>query len=189
MKIIFPDTNGSFELFEKHLTAIIGNKKESMIDLCCCFAPITSKLNFKRRWFVDAIERTIPDQKCFIKADVLGDHPIFQEHYEIATCLDGIEHFKKDLGWELINRMKTIADKVIIFTPSDPWCIEGEDSERYHNDPESHKSLWSPDELPNWAHFVFPKYHSSLGIGAFFSWYCEDIEQDFLRVKKKLKLE
>lgn len=186
MRVDFPKVNGSFELFEQVLQAIIGPSRESLIDLCCCYAPVTTKFGFKKRWFVDVIHREITDQEHFVNTDVMGSHPIFEDHYQLATCLDGIEHLKKDQGQWLVNRMKNLADKAIIFTPADPWMMQPEGSIPYETDPESHKSLWSPEDFEGWASLVYPEYHPTLNIGAFFSWHCQDIENDFNRVKAEL---
>ncbi len=188
MIIKIPQVSGTYELFDKILNLIIGDSNRgSLIDLCCCHATCTHKLKFKTKKYIDIKERKLDgDQDNFIQADVLGNHPIFEQHYDICTCLDGIEHVTKEQGWFLLDRMKKIADKAIIFTPADAWMMEEIGSDKYINEPDSHKSLWNPKELDGWASIVYPHYHESLKIGAFFSWYCKDVNNDFERVNKEL---
>ena len=181
------DETGSFKMARTLLETIVHNQNDSLIDLCCCHGSLTCKLKFNSKVFIDIIPRNLDDTSCqkdFIQADVLGDNPVFDKHYSVAMCLDGIEHLKKEEGFQLVERMKNIADVSVIFTPSDAWMMESEQSDRYHNDPESHKSLWSPADLEGWASVLFPRYHESLGIGAFFSWYRHgaDMEADARRV-------
>lgn len=187
-KKIIIDLNGGDVLFTSLLTAMIGPMAgKTMIDLCCNNAPFTSRFPFADKCYVDIEPREIPEQHRFVQADVLGDHPKLLEHYDVALCLDGIEHIIKADGFKLVERMKKMSNKAILFTPLDPWMLEAEGSEKYLNDPKSHKCVWSPEDLPDWAHIVLPVYHPTLGIGAFFSWYCENLDQDFQRVRAELK--
>jgi hypothetical protein len=187
--IITLNNHGSYEIFTDILTTIMGNSLgTSLLDLCCNEATVTGKLPFNKKIFVDIEPRTLlyNQQKNFVETDALSDHTIFNDNYEVVTCLDGIEHVTREQGWKLIERMKKLGNKSIIFTPLDAWMMEVEGSERYLNDPKCHKSLWNPNDLPDWAHIVMPKYHPTLNIGAFFSWYCSDLEQDFIRVKNAI---
>lgn len=180
---------GSYEIFTDILVTLMGKSLgTSLIDLCCNEATVTGALPFRRKVFVDIEPRTLlhNQQENFVETDALGDHPVLQDKYKVATCLDGIEHVTREQGWKLIEKMQQLGEKSIIFTPLDAWMMEVEGSERYLTDPKCHKSLWNPVDLPGWGHIVMPRYHISLGIGAFFSWYAPDMEQDFLRVKNAI---
>lgn len=174
--------HGSFPLYEKVIRAIIGSKikEETLIDLCSCEATVTRNLEFKEKIYVDALDCwNIPNQMHnFIQADVLGDHKCFKKHYDIANCSDGIEHLVKEDGFKLIERMKAISDKQILFTPLGEHMVE-----TGNPDPKCHKSGWWPEDFEGFATIVAPDYHPTLGIGAFWAWRCENIERDFKRVE------
>lgn len=148
---------------------------------------------FTKRSLVTRKTRRSEEQKFFVQADILGDHPVLKEHYDFATCMDGIEHLTEQDGWTLLERMKQMADKIVLFTPLDPWCMNPADPS-----PESHKSLWNPEVLASgrfgidYASVVFPQYHKllttseGLPVGAFFFWWCRDLDEDFERVKSLL---
>lgn len=186
------NNNGSYELAINLINLMVNSNHESLIDLCCCHAEITGCLGFAARKYIDILPRQLrrqEEQQHYIQADILGDHKVFNQHWQVSTCLDGIEHVTKEQGYQLRDRMMHISDICIIFTPADAWMMEAIGSDRYYNDPESHKSLWSPDDFPGWSSIVFPKWHESLGIGAFWSWHNKnvDMEQDFVRVVGELQ--
>lgn len=178
--------NGSYEFYEEVINAIIGNNTEdkTFIDLCCCEATVTRKLKFKEKTYVDVLDCwEIPgEMDRFVQADVLGDHPIFNKKYDIANCSDGIEHLTRDDGFRLVERMKNISDKQILFTPLGNYMIE-----EGNPDPKCHKSGWFAEDFVGFASIVCPQYHPTLGVGAFWVWKCEDIEKDFARVKGILR--
>lgn len=161
-----------------------GINAKSMIDLCCNEATHTRRLPFREKVYVDILPRLIgPEQSMFVQADVLAEHAVFNRHYDVSLCLDGIEHVTKEQGHKLIERMKKISDRQVLFTPLHPWMMEPNNPS-----PESHKSLWGPADLPDWGHIVIPEYHKSLGIGAFFFWNCPNLDDDFEKVKKGLEV-
>ena len=179
MKKVVPGVQGCNDVFLGVLRAIIGPaESQSLIDLCCNLAPLTRTLGFGKRVYVDVLQRDLGEESPhFVQADVLGDHPVLQETYDVSVCLDGIEHLHKEQGEVLIQRMLHISKTRIIFTPLNPWMMEP------HNPhPETHKSLWTPEDLPDWASVIFPVYHPTLDIGAWFGWHCEDLEASFNRV-------
>lgn len=185
LKKISIDVDGSGEAWLAVVRSILQNSsQQSMIDLCCCEATMTKQLHFKKRVYVDVIERQIgAHQECFVQADVLGDHPVLQDHYDVSICSDGIEHITKAQGFQLVERMKAISNKQILFTPIDAWMM----TEETDTNPESHKSLWGPSDLPDFAHIVFPHYHPTLNIGAFFFWSGPDLDAEFVRVRNELE--
>lgn len=183
---------GNTERFLKVMRAIIGPgiREQSLIDLCCYHARAARELEFRERVFVDVGDHSREFAGLnFVQADVInGNHEVFNRHYDVATCLDGIEHVMKPDGALLLSRMGFMSKKAILFTPADPWMVE-----EHNPNPESHKCVWTPAELPEWAHVVFPDYHDTLtsdtgrkGVGAFFFWKCDDIAADFDRVRNEL---
>ena len=182
MKITLPGA-GNDQRFLAILNTIIGADRGSLIDLCCHHARLTQGLSFAQKTFVDVNDHSARVRAGrFVQADVVnGSHPVFAERYDVATCLDGIEHMHKPEGWQMLKRMDALAAKQILFTPLDPWSMDPDST-----DPEAHKCVWSPDELVGYASIVMPTYHPTLGIGAFFFWKCDDIRRDFERVREEL---
>jgi hypothetical protein len=159
----------------------------SFIDLCSYEARLTRRLPFADRTYVDISFRNLDnvgpgEQDKFVQADVLGDHPVFNRRYDVAICSDGIEHLTKEQGWKLLERMKQLADRQVLFTPLHAWMMDPTNPA-----PESHKSLWTPEDLPDWAHISVPEYHPTLGIGAFFFWNCPNLDEDWKRVAKNIR--
>jgi hypothetical protein len=187
MKLEFPGIVGSGELYLKVMKAICGDvNNKSMADLLCHRAPYTPLLGFKDRLYVDIQDRGLDhkeEQQYFIKSDIwsfLVENSNL--HCDVMICSDGIEHLPKQQGYDLALTMKLMSDKQIIFTPLGEYMISED------NNPDSHRSGWVPDDLPDWATIVFPDFHPALNTGAFFAWSCENIEQDFERVKNELQL-
>lgn len=184
MRITIPG-EGSFPLYEKVIYAILGDKmsEETFIDLCCCEATISRNFPYKEKTYVDALDCwQIPGQmNRFVQADVLGDHECFNRKYDVAFCSDGIEHLTKPQGFRLVERMKAISEKQVLFTPLGELSVETDNP-----DPRSHKSGWHPGDFPGFAAVVVPHYHPTLGVGAFWVWRCKDIDKDFDRVTKLL---
>jgi hypothetical protein len=157
----------------------LANK--NVIDLCCNEATVTRKIKSKHMVFVDVVDCGPGQFGEFHKIDVLSEHEIFTRHYDIALCLDGIEHIYKPQGFELLKRMEKISDKQILFTPL------GEDGvNALSTDPYDHKCGWYPEEIPGYASLSFPNYHGHFG--AFFFWKTKDIEADFERIKSSLHI-
>lgn len=190
MRIDYPNIEGTIEVYMQVLRAICGDTAgKSMIDLCCCTAPNTPKLGFEFRRYVDIIDRKLDhadEQQFFTKGDVL-DFMLYPNHYwpkfDVAICSDGIEHLTEYDGRRLLYMMEINSHKQIIFTPTtDLFGLNNDDT------PEAHRSVWSPDMMPGYASIVFPDFHRSWNGGAYFAWKCDDIEQDFERVKKLIQL-
>ena len=72
------------------------------------------------------------------------------------------------------------SEKAIIFTPLGDCNITDDDN------PDRHKSGWTPEDFKNDAVIVFPDFHKSMNQGAFFAWFCGNIKEDFERVKNEL---
>ena len=158
---------GSGELEKAIMMAICEPvKNKSMIDLMCHQAPITSGMGFKNTAYLDIQERGIDamvDRNNLIIADVLTYE--FKDHYDVAFCLDGIEHLNYQDGLKLLDIMGSIADINIIFTPLGELSTNPEDPH-----PDSHKFGWLPEHFNGWHTAVFPRWHPTLNAGAFFAW-------------------
>lgn len=180
MEIVINDTTANDQLFLRVLRTIIGPEPiHSRIDLCCNIARLTRYLPGQDKVYVDIVEHDLgSEQPYFVKADVREDHAVFNRHYDLATCTDGIEHLHANEGLDLIEKALKISDKCIFFTPLGYTRMEPGDPH-----PDMHRSLWSPKQFRDWGCITYPNYHSALGIGAFFFWHCKDIKKDFQRVK------
>lgn len=187
----YPGIEGNIEVYMKVLRAICGETQgKSMVDLCCAFAPNTPKLGFEKRAYVDVIDRVLDhkeEQQYFVHQNVFGyTHDIKKsnEIFDVAICSDGIEHLYHLKAIHLLDEMKKISYKQIIFTPLGELWLEKIPTDN----PEAHRSAWYPEMLPRWASIVFPDYHREWKVGAFFSWNCPDIEKDFERVINQIQL-
>lgn len=190
IKLEYPGIVGGGEVYLKVLKAICGDTAgKSMVDLLCHRAPYTPLLGFKDRVYVDVQDRGLDhkeEQKHFINSDVF-DFIMNQEcpRFDVSICSDGIEHLTRADGVQLLIWMKEKSDKQILFTPLGGLSIVND----LH--PDSHKSGWTPDHIDiymkgKFACIVFPDFHPTLNAGAFFFWHCNNIQQDFERVKNEL---
>lgn len=140
-----------------------------LLDLMCCEASQTRHLLFKKRTFVDIQARPLPLRTAdiFVQADVIDFFRMIDggREYDVITCLDGIEHLKKEYVILLEALARAHAHKAVIyFTPLGEYCIEDDDN------PDHHHSGWYPDwfETMGYTTIVFPNFHKGLGVGAFF---------------------
>lgn len=185
MKIEYPNIEGSGEIYLTVMKSICGDTTgKSMVDLMCYRAPYTPLLGFKERTYVDIQRRPLDfksEEEFFIHGDVIDFlKQIKTKRYDVSICSDGIEHLDRIMGVILWTRMSLCSKKQIGFTPLGPLNITND-----HN-PDSHRSSWLPGDLFGTASVVFPDFHKSIGHGAFFFWDCENIKEDFERVKKEL---
>jgi hypothetical protein len=180
MKLEFPNIHGNDTVYMDCLRAICGDTAgKSMVDLGCNLAPHTPLLGFADRMYVDILPRILDhreEQKYFVQQDIL----LFKrtDDKDVSIASDVIEHFTKENGFKLIEIMERISNRQILFTPLGDYMVD-----HVSTDPEGHHSGWYPEDFPGYASIVFPEYHPTLGVGAFFVWRCENIEADFERVK------
>lgn len=182
MQIVI-DKEGSAELYLQILKAICGDTSEkSMVDLGCFAAPNTAKLGFGTRTYVDIQDRGLDfkeEEKYFIKSDIVK---FMQKgrHFDVSISSDSLEHLPLQKGRLLISLMERYSEKQIVFTPLGKYVVTGD------THPDSHQSGWTPDYFEGWGKVILPNFHPTLNMGAFFVWCCNDIENDFQRVKNEL---
>ncbi len=184
MKIVFENKQGNDEVYMDCLYAILGDtKRNSMVDLGAHHAAHTPKFGFKERIYIDILPQVLDhsgEQQYFIQKDILE---IEEGSYNVDVVFanDLIEHLTIPNGYKLLKIMESISTKQILFTPlGEMWVGTS-------GHPEEHASGWTPEMIEGYASIVFPHYHKLWGFGAFFFWRCENIEQDFERVKNELK--
>lgn len=177
------DNEGSGELYLQIMKAICGDTEgKSMVDLGCHTAPYTAKLGFTKRTYVDIQDRGLDfkkEEQYFVKMDIIKFMQKGQ-YFDVSISSDSLEHLSVRNGRLLVHLMEQYSGKQIIFTPLGKYMVTKD------KHPDSHQSGWSPDYFEGWAGIVMPNFHPSLGIGAFFCWHCEDIKEDFNRVKNEL---
>ncbi len=166
----YPNIHGNGDLHLAILKALCGDTThKSMVDLMCYSAPYTARLGFRDRLYVDVQDRDFdfPEEKQhFVQMDVLKINPL--SHFDVAFCLDGIEHLSHEQGWQLLELMENIATLPILYTPLGEVIIKKD------NHPDSHKCGWYPEELPEWNSIVFPDWHPTLEVGAWYAWKGQD---------------
>lgn len=157
--------NGNADLGRTILRAIFPKAEEALrvVDLCCNQASIIGPLNIPYITYVDIHPQPNLPPLQFIQMDVLDFEvgPVF----DVATCMDGIEHLTKSDGHKLIQKMSAMAKCQIIFTPLGAFGID-----KASLDPDVHKSLWQPWDFQGWQKLVFPAWHPALNCGAFWAW-------------------
>lgn len=170
----FPNITGNGELLIKIVRLISGHPaSQSMIDLCCAHATCSSRVGFGTRKYVDIQPWQLDDgdeQRFFVQENALEQKGSF----DVALCADGIEHFKKEDGYELIRVMQSLAPIRIVFTPLGEYKVGP-----IKNTVDDHKSGWYPDDVPDFESIVFPNWHPTLNAGAFFFFQCPDVERVF----------
>lgn len=187
MQLTFLDVHGGYDVYMDCMKAICGDTAgKSMCDLGANKAPYTHSLGFEKRTYVDVLDRVLDnedEQQFFVKYDMikyLTESPL--SIYDVAISSDSIEHLSERDGERFVAAMEKHSLRQVIFTPLNDWMMDKEGI-----DPEGHHSLWTPDMLPEYAAIVFPNYHPTLSIGAWFGWRCENIKEDFERVSNELK--
>lgn len=186
MKITFPGVPGNAQVYMDVMESLCGPmQRVSMIDLGCNLAPYTPLLRFHKRKYVDILPRVLDhseEQKYFVQQDILKVSK--NEHYGTSIASDVIEHLTEENGWDLLSLMEDISDRQIIFTPdADTFGWD-----YITDDPEHHRSLWTPEQIVGYATVHFPNYHPTLNAGSFFAWNCSKLAPfDFHRVVQELK--
>ena len=64
-------------------------------------------------------------------------------HYDLALCIDVIEHFDSEDGCRVLAELQRRASNVLISTPKTFFPQQAE----FGNDLEAHRSLWTPENL------------------------------------------
>jgi hypothetical protein len=81
--------------------------------------------------------------------------------FDLISCLDMIEHLKKDDGWNLIGALERLCKgRLIFFTPlGEIWL--GTDKKEFH----THLSGWMPEDFKKLGYscWVFPDCHGAFG--------------------------
>lgn len=168
------DGSGNAWKHQDILKAICGDTSSaSALDAMCCHGNSTKRLEFRRKVFVDVQYRPIDmnPTDLFVVTDIFNFLSHEEYIFDVAFCLDGIEHLTKDEGYVLIDKLEKRADKVIFFTPLGEYALSDD------NDPDHHHSGWLPSEFEalGYETIVFPDFHDTINAGAFFAFKCTDL--------------
>lgn len=185
MQIALPGIKGSGELWLEIMKIICGDTSDkSMVDLGCHRAPYTPLLGFKDKVYVDILDRPLDhkeEQQFFVLSDATEFLISQKNNFDVIICSDMIEHLTIGDGCGLVEWMQIYSDKQIIFTPLGEYMVDIAES----NNPDIHRSGWTPEVLPAYLSIIFPDFHPTLGIGAFFAVNCSDEEKQ--RISNEIK--
>jgi len=169
MQIVLPGIHGSGELWLDIVKTICADTSgKYMIDLGCHKAPYTPLLGFKYRQYVDIQERPLDhesEQKYFFKFDVVDYVKRMPKSDATIIASDVIEHLTKEEGMTFYEMIWFKAKEFVIFTPYGDCMINIGNPDS----PDTHRSGWLPEDLEGSYSIVFPDFHPTLGIGAFFA--------------------
>ena len=145
--------------YYQELELAIGGA-ESVIDIGCGINSPVAHLSSRPRFLVgvdgfqpsidESRKRSIHDE--YVCSDLLNIDKAFEPGtFETAIALDVIEHFPKEKGLELMQKMEKLASKrVIIFTPNG-FLPQDEHS---GNPLQKHVSGWSVEEMRQYGYRV-----------------------------------
>ena len=96
------------------------------------------------------------------------DCPIWNDHFDIVTCLDTIEHLPKEEGETWLDHFEEVADRlIIIFTP-DGFLPQGPEQGEKFDELEKHRSGWEAEDFLKRGYCVYrtPKdfHHNPTGV-------------------------
>ncbi len=114
--------------------------------------------NWKRR--IDCIEGFPRYIKCWHEwaydniyvgdiIEFLNRLSLRREIYDMAICIDVIEHFTREEGFLLMDRLESISKAVLISTPKEFFEQSIE-----QNPLEDHKSLWYPEDFTSRGYVI-----------------------------------
>lgn len=104
------------------------------------------------------LHRTAYDENC----------PVWNEKFDIVTCLDVIEHLTKENGEKWLDHFEEIANNlIIIFTP-DGFLPQGPEQDPKFDEWERHLSGWEAEDFLKRGYCVWrtPKdfHHNPTGV-------------------------
>jgi len=68
--------------------------------------------------------------------------PIKRKSFDVAICVEVIEHLRKDEGWKLLEEMEEIARSQLVISTPVEWPFETSPG-----DPYGHRATWSPADF------------------------------------------
>lgn len=128
------------------------NPTWNILDIGCGDKSKHSKLNYKTIVGIDNWEAFKPEFLWDLNNTPL---PFADNSFDSILLLDIIEHLDKEYGLKLLQELKRITKRyIVILTPL--FWTENQESVNdpnspYHKNPyNSHRSLWSAEDFPDW---------------------------------------
>lgn len=108
-----------------------------------------------------------PDWKV-IRTTYDEDCPVWDDHFDVVTCLDTIEHVEKEEGEKWLDHFEEIADRlIIIFTPCG-FLPQGPEQGDKFDEWERHRSGWEVEDFLNRGYSVYKTpddfHHNPTGV-------------------------
>ncbi len=143
---------------------------DSVLDLCCGYGMVMTGVSCGPYVGVDIdgeqLDRWRKDRGIFIEADVTKlTVQRFDYAFNVAICIDGIEHLSKPDALALLDKMAYWAKKSIVVTPDAFFSNSHNDltGEKRNADHRLHKSLITEDEFRGLGFTVKVKQPEVLG--------------------------
>lgn len=152
------DLRGTGELADKLISAVLpaGMEGRTLVDLGCGAATRSRWIPASKKVFVDTDLGRVDKPPGMVDADIIEFMGRPDSDFDVSLCLDTIEHFDKDKGWELLKLVdKRTRYLSVFFTPLGEMGIN-------LDVPGAHRSGWYPEEFESlgWSTIVFPKFHN-----------------------------
>ena len=167
---------GSGELWITVVLNILkGRPQRDLLDLMCHKAPHTPLLGIDSVTYLDIQDRGLDfplnEKSIFVQEDAMA-YLDKCNPYDVIICSDGIEHFTKEDGLKLIEKIDKKCKTSIIFTPEGKYMVV-EDSVH----PDTHKSGWEVEEFNKLGYscILFPNFHPQLNKGAIMAYKYNEI--------------
>lgn len=163
---------GNQELFLNVFHSVLGDTSDkSLLDLCCAECGMTRYIPKSPASMACDVKHwpKRAESENFTQVSVIDDHPIFERHYDIALCFDGVEHLLQHEADRLLERMIAISDAQFLFCPLGEFFGKTPEDP----DPDVHKIFLWPDQFKDagWEVLTFNVWHKEWGdFGAFFAW-------------------
>ncbi len=143
--------------------------------------------DFRRRIdAVEAFEIYITPLHNFVYNHIyIGDiQEMYDEldfNYDLVLLIDVLEHFNKQEGERLINRLLIKNKGILISTPK----MVSDQKDAFENEYETHRSQWKPSELSSFGSSFFIKDHKSVICYIGKRDYVKKLEYGLKKSKKK----
>ena len=151
----------------KALSSKLARSAQSCLDIGCGRGPFKFIQDFysvgcdiHHSYLIKAREKGYYDN--LIRCDV-RQLPFKPKSFDIAICIEVIEHLDKAGGIELLRQMEKIASRQVIITT--PWGYYPM-KEREDNPCLCHLSGWLPQEFHEMGYKTYPFYYSRYPLGS-----------------------
>ena len=149
------------------LSSKLDRSAQSCLDVGCGRGPFKVIQDFysvgcdiHQSYLIKAGEKGYYDN--LVRCDV-RQLPFKPKSFDIAICVEVIEHLDKAGGMELLRQMEAIASRQVIITTPWGYCPV---KEREDNPYLFHLSGWLPQEFQEMGYKTYPFYYSRYPLGS-----------------------